>query len=190
MTIRSCRQSHHMNERHVVAQMCLRRSAVACACLIAFALFHAVVALGRSAMPAINLASAQILAQSVYEVTFETVSKGSRSGVRDPRQVVLRSQGEWNALWAQHVSADAKPVPPPLDFARELGVAVFLGEKPTGGYDVAISRAQRSDDAVIVYFRERTPAPGAIVTQSLTQPFHIVRINTDVNAMVTFRRES
>jgi hypothetical protein len=95
-------------------------SAVACACLIAFALFHAVVALGRSAMPAINLASAQILAQSVYEVTFETVSKGSRSGVRDPRQVVLRSQGEWNALWAQHVSADAKPVPPPLDFAREL----------------------------------------------------------------------
>jgi len=67
---------------------------------------------------------------------------------------------------------------------------VFLGEKPTGGYDLAISRVLRSDDSVVIYFREISPVPGAIVTQSLTRPFHIVRINTDVHAVVTFRRES
>jgi len=129
--------------------------------------------------------------QSGSEITFQTVSKGSRSGVRDSRQMVLRGQAEWHALWAQHVSTDALPAPPPpIDFARGLVVAVFLGDKPTGGYDVTISRAQRGHDSVVIYFRERVPAPGALVTQSLTQPFHVVQINTDVNSMVTFRRDS
>lgn len=192
MAITLCRQWNNMSKLHGFNRVSLRHAAVAWMCLIAFTcVFYSGAAVASSEQHTEKPASAQSLMQSASEVTFQTVSKGSRSGVRDPRQVVLRSQAEWIALWAQHVSADVNPVPPPtIDFTKDLVVAVFLGEKPTGGYDVAISRAQRGDDAVVIYYRERTPAPGALVTQSLTHPFHIVRINTDVKSMVTFRRES
>lgn len=181
-----------MSKLAVVDQIWLRQLVAACLCLMVLACAsHTESAVVSSRQRTEQLANAESLMQSASEITFQTVSKGSRSGVREPRQIVLRGQAEWNSLWAQHISADAKPVPPPaIDFAKELVVAVFLGEKPTGGYDTAITRAQRGDDAVVIYYRERTPAPGAMVIQTLTQPFHMVRINGDVKFMVIFRRES
>ncbi len=189
--ITSCRQCNDMSKLHVLARVTMRYPAVAGVCLTAFACArHSGVALDNIEQRNAQLASAETVMHSPSEVTFQTLSKGSRSGVRDRRQVILRSQAEWNALWAQHVSVDMNPAPPPtINFATDLVVAVFLGEQPTGGSDVVISRAQRSDGTVIIYFRERAPAPGAIVTQSLTQPFHIVRINNSVDSMVSFRRE-
>jgi hypothetical protein len=187
-----CRQRHKMSKRHDSDRVRLRHSAFACLCLITLAyVSNSAATVGSTEQRTEQLANSATLMHPASEVTFQTVSKGSRSGVREPRQVVLRNQAEWKILWGQHVSVDANPAPPPaIDFAKELVAAVFLGEKPTGGYDTAISRAQRSDDTVVIYYRERIPAPGAIVTQSLTQPFHIVRIHSDVNSMVIFRRES
>jgi len=190
MTLR--RQCNKMSKQPDFDRVRLRYSVSACLCLITLAcVFNLAATIASNEHGTEQLANAPTLMNPATEVTFQTVSKGSRSGVREPRQLVLRSQAEWKILWGQHVSVDANPTPPPaIDFAKELVAAVFLGEKPTGGYDTAISRAQRSDDAVVIYYRERIPAPGALVTQSLTQPFHIVRINNDVNSMVIFRRES
>ena len=124
-------------------------------------------------------------------VSFRSVGKGYRSGVRAPLQVVARSHDEWTALWRQHASGDSGSRPPPaIDFEKEVVVALFLGEKPTGGYDVQISRAEQTNDGLIIYYREKDPSPGGMVIQALTQPFHIVRIIGEVNSEVIFRRES
>jgi hypothetical protein len=188
----SCGSRSTMSKVRLLHRLSLRHSAVVCSSLMSFACaFHSEAAPGDIVQPSEKTARAETPMQSPPEVTFQTVSRGSRTGVRDARQLVVRGRAEWIELWAQHVSVDVNPAPPPpINFATELIVAVFLGEKPTGGYDLAISRVLRSDDSVVVYFREISPVPGAIVTQSLTRPFHIVRINTDVHAVVTFRRES
>ena len=134
--------------------------------------------------------SMQINLKSAAPLTFRSLGKGYRSGVRAPLQVVARNQGEWAALWRQHVSNDLTSRPPPaVDFDKEVIVALFLGDKPSGGYDVQISRAEQSSDALTIYYREKSPSPGSMVTQALTQPFHIVRIIGDVGSDVTFRRE-
>jgi hypothetical protein len=123
------------------------------------------------------------------ELTLKTVEKGSQSGVRERLQIAIRSQVEWTELWTRHNANKAKPPPPPkVNFGQEMVVAVFLGEKPTGGYAIEITRAAKTDRGIEVGYREQTPAPGAMTIQALTQPFHIVRIPKSDGDEVTFRR--
>src|SRR5690349_22975578 len=84
--------------------------------------------------------------KSTDRVSFKTIAKGLRSGIREPSQIAVRSQSEWQKLWRQHSSASTAPAPlPTVDFDKEIVVAVFLGEKPSGGYGVEISSAEVAD---------------------------------------------
>jgi hypothetical protein len=119
----------------------------------------------------------------------DTVEKGHRSGVRESLQLVIRNQDEWNAFWKRHSAIEKNPPPAPsIDFNREMVVGIFLGEKSTGGYEVEIFRAERSDSSLYCYYREERPAPGAVVTHALTQPFHLVRVAKYDNPQIVFRR--
>ena len=122
-------------------------------------------------------------------VAFQTVAKGFRSGVIEATQIVVRTQAEWNTLWQKHSSIEPKPSQAPvIDFSKELVIGVFLGQKPTGGYDVEIVSVEPNDGTLMVSFREKSPQPGAILTQAFTQPFHIVRIGINGTASIRFRR--
>jgi protease stability complex PrcB-like protein len=122
-------------------------------------------------------------------VPFKTIAKGLRSGIREPSQIAVRSQSEWQKLWRQHTSTSTVPAPlPVVDFDKEMVAAVFLGEKPSGGYGVEISSAEVADSSLTVFVKETSPKPGAIVTQAINQPFHIVRIETAGVETVSFRR--
>jgi len=123
-------------------------------------------------------------------LSIATVEKGDRSGIRGPLQTVIRNQAEWNAFWKRHSSTDTNPPPAPIiDFDREMVVGIFLGEKRTGGYEVEIVREERSDYALYFYYWEKIPPPGAMVTQALTQPFHLVKIAKYENPQIFFRRD-
>ena len=124
-------------------------------------------------------------------LSIATVERGDRSGIRGPLQTVIRNQDEWKALWKRHSSTDTNPSPAPIvDFNREMVVGIFLGEKRTGGYEVEIVRAERRDSSLYFYYRAESPPPGAMVTQALTQPFHLVKIAKYENLQVIFRRDS
>jgi PrcB C-terminal len=122
------------------------------------------------------------------QLSFQTIAKGYRSGVREPLQTVARNQAEWDSVWKRH-SVETNPPPPPfIDFKNQIVVALFLGEKPTGGYDVEIIRAEQSDGALVLHYREKSPLPGSIAIQAMTQPFHIIQIVRDDTLKPTFRR--
>lgn len=55
-------------------------------------------------------------------------------------------------------------------------VAVFQGRQNTGGYSVSITAIERSGDRLVVRATFVAPGPGAIVTQALTSPAHVVSI--------------
>lgn len=126
------------------------------------------------------------LAQTAVPLT--TIQKGFYSGVREPLQVVIRDQQQWVALWARHSSIRDKPPPPPsVDFAAEMVVGLFLGQKSTGGYSVEITRAEMDGSDLRFYYRERSPTPGTIVTQALTQPYHLVKLPRHEASPVFYR---
>src|SRR6218665_3153701 len=65
---------------------------------------------------------------------------GTNANTSVAENVVARTEEEWQALWKRV----QRPAPGKLP-AGKMAVAVFLGQKPTAGYGVEISSADRSD---------------------------------------------
>ena len=131
------------------------------------------------------------MAPANRQVTLHNLAKGARSGIHEPIQLAIRNQDDWNRFWKRHSSTEINPATPPrIDFDSEMVVAIFLGEKSTGGYAVEIVRAEQSDSSLYFYYRENSPSPNSMVTQAFTQPFHLVRVAKTGNREIIFRRES
>jgi hypothetical protein len=115
----------------------------------------------------------------IAEVPLVTVDKGARSGIRERQFVIIKSEKEWESLWALHKSrVSPAPQVPPVDFGGEMIVAVFSGEKRTGGFGIEIRKIEedREKNRVAVFYFETQPPPRSMVIQALTQPYHIVRL--------------
>lgn len=102
-----------------------------------------------------------------------TVDKGDFSNIDEAKQVVVRTDAEWRVLWRRH--GGERPIPS-VDFAKETVVGVFMGSRPTAGYDIAITKTLEKDGTLWVFYRERTPARGLVLAQVLTFPFHLVAV--------------
>ena len=57
-------------------------------------------------------------------------------------------------------------------------IVLNMGEKPTGGYLIGIETAVETDKSIIITIKETVPEPNAMVSQALTTPYSIVKINS------------
>ena len=60
--------------------------------------------------------------------------------------------------------------------AGRVLVAAFQGQQNTGGYSVQVTAIERNGDQLVVHATFVVPGPGAMVTQALTSPAHVVSI--------------
>jgi protease stability complex PrcB-like protein len=65
-----------------------------------------------------------------------------------------------------------------------LFIAVFAGNKRTGGFAVQVERVERDGDRVMVHARFTEPPPGALLIQVLTSPAHLVSIDRALSSGV------
>jgi PrcB C-terminal len=101
--------------------------------------------------------------------------KGFNGGLEAPAEKVIRTQQEWTTLWHQtHANQVPAPAAPKVDFTTEMVVAVFMGQRPTGGYAVTIEDVAAGKKEVRVTVREQSPPPDAITAQVITEPYHMV----------------
>ncbi len=134
---------------------------------------------------ALTCASWLVVAANANAQPPRTIEKGEQSNIDDAKQVVVRDAAAWRALWQQH--EPNRPLPA-VDFAKESVVAIFLGSKPTAGYNVTIVSTTEGGGALIVRYREERPRPGAIAAQVLTFPYHIIAIPKVTAANVKFEK--
>jgi hypothetical protein len=121
---------------------------------------------------------------TVEPLSFTTIVQGNQSGIEEPRQVVVRTAGEWKALWAEH--APGEPLPA-VDFTKSMVLGVFAGFRNTAGFKVSITAVERESGRILVTWREDRPPADAIAAQVLTYPFHLVRLER-TDSPVEFRR--
>ncbi len=114
-----------------------------------------------------------------------TIEKGDESNIDDARQVVVRDATAWRALWQQHAPDRDRPA---IDFSKESVVAVFMGSRPTAGYNVSILSTTEGGGALIVRYREERPKAGTVTAQILTAPYHIVAIPKVTATNVKFEK--
>lgn len=110
-------------------------------------------------------------------LAFASMERGAYSGVTVPGAVLITGEASWKSHWQQH-AARVMPVPaaPAVDFSQSSILAVYMGERNSGGYSIEVTGAELVNGVLKVTVRETRPAPDAMVTMALTQPYHMVRL--------------
>jgi len=115
-------------------------------------------------------------------VDFETYAQGVESGflidrytLAAPTLFIIRTQDELEQFWMKHAAIFfPQPAIPQIDFSSDMLIAVVDTIEPTGGYSLCIEALHSSAGTVSVLVRKTCPAPGDIVTDALTVPYHII----------------
>jgi PrcB C-terminal len=94
----------------------------------------------------------------------------TRTGIGESRRLVIRNANAWDQFWSELGVGER----PSVDFNRDVVVAVAAGQRPTGGYEIAVDRVTQSDGQLTVEVVERTPGPNCMTSASLTQPVDVV----------------
>lgn len=112
------------------------------------------------------------------EVFFDHLASGSGATVgTDASWRLLGSQDAYLQAWNSANGTQLSPAPAPaVDFSRETVLALFMGQRPSGGYSVSVEAMRQVGSEVYVDVRFSEPAPGTMVSQALTSPWTMVRI--------------
>ncbi len=106
---------------------------------------------------------------------FKTIDKNLQSGHTERKDYVIKTPAEWEKLWKQiHPDSDAPPSPQ-INFNKQMVIAVFQGQKPSGGYAIEIKKLiYGSNKKIEATVEEKSPGKGCMATSALTTPYHIV----------------
>ncbi|HET8986165.1 MAG TPA: protease complex subunit PrcB family protein, partial [Trueperaceae bacterium] len=112
------------------------------------------------------------------QLAWETIASGTQAtGVQGARYQLISNQDQLIGVWSQvHATQLQQPPLPRVDFQRETLVAIFLGQRNTGGYGVTVRRVSVEGNDLYLDTEFREPAAGAITTQALTSPWTLVRV--------------
>ena len=98
------------------------------------------------------------------------IGQWTRTGIGEARRLVIRDANSWDQFWSELGVGER----PSVDFTRDAVVAVAAGQRPTGGYEIAVDRVSQSNGELTVEVVETTPSPNCMTTASLTQPVDVV----------------
>ena len=68
------------------------------------------------------------------------------------------------------------PIPTPAPLSGETAVAVFMGQRTSGGYSISVERVAASGSILNVTVRLKAPEAGMLTTQALTSPWVLVKV--------------
>ncbi|TDE03493.1 protease complex subunit PrcB family protein [Flavobacterium hiemivividum] len=71
-----------------------------------------------------------------------------------------------------------------VDVQKSNFVILNMGEKNSGGYAVGVESVVETDKNIIINVKESSPEPGAMVTQVITYPFCVVKINSKKDIII------
>ena len=106
------------------------------------------------------------------ELPITRLATGQHSLQTEQRFEVITGQSQFRHLWSRFDSGS----PPALDFTQETAIAVFMGERPTGGYAIRVESVAQGNGELLVKVVLQAPGPECITTQAFTQPYEMVSV--------------
>jgi hypothetical protein len=98
------------------------------------------------------------------------IGQWSRTGIGESRRLVIRDANAWAEFWSELGTGDR----PAIDFTKAVVVAVAAGQRPSGGYEIAVNQVRQTDGELAVEVLETSPGPNCITSSSPTQPADVV----------------
>ncbi|MHA1389678.1 MAG: protease complex subunit PrcB family protein [Candidatus Thorarchaeota archaeon] len=113
-----------------------------------------------------------------FEVPFEVVDPGDGYYYATRDNFTITNKTIWEDLWQFLYSGHSHPPELPIvNFTSEMLIAVFQGERGSGGYLINITRIIVTNTQYIVYIDEPHPGENCVVTAVMTYPYHTVKIS-------------
>lgn len=100
------------------------------------------------------------------EGTADWQGNSARSVSREA--LVVQDAAAWQQVWERVGTAAPSGLPD-----DQAAVAVFAGQKRTGGYSVEFTDVQRDENQTIVHYRIKMPSLTQMTTQVMTSPYAI-----------------
>ncbi|MCK5814358.1 MAG: protease complex subunit PrcB family protein [Flavobacteriaceae bacterium] len=136
----------------------------------------------------INIISCRAQKQEIEkEVLCELIEVQSYGGYKLGQYQTITNQFDLKSLYTQ-LNLTRKPgLPiPEVDFESESIIALFMGEKMTGGYGIKIKSTRRISTSEIEIQIEETK-PADMVTMAITSSFSIYKVSIP-NAKTSFSK--
>lgn len=111
----------------------------------------------------------------VENEVYEVVYKSQIGGKKEKSNLIIKNYEDFNALISE-LNIDESEFEKLLriDLEKHTLLVSFLGEKATGGYDIAVDKVKFSTTSSEVVLKEIVPAKNAMVTMVVTSPYIFV----------------
>lgn len=107
-------------------------------------------------------------------VEFSVLADGTNASlIEGPVNYRITQKEELAALWEMLGRTDLAPA---VNFEKSEVLAVFDGERATGGYSVAIESITNTEDTRTVLIQHTVPGEGCMTMQSLTYPYTLIEV--------------
>ncbi len=73
---------------------------------------------------------------------------------------------------------ELKKLVQPNDINTSNFIVLNMGEKTTGGYSIEVVKVEELSDKIVVTVKENKPTTGDNVTDAITNPYTVVKINS------------
>jgi len=115
------------------------------------------------------------------DLSFETISQIDYGGYENHEYLFIENSEEWGRIWS--LALPDGSLSPEINFSTHIVIAVFMGERSTGGYEVSIERITDVGGEIIVNVDEIYPGR-IFVTEAFTWPHHIIKVERVQKPMV------
>jgi hypothetical protein len=108
--------------------------------------------------------------------TIEVLNKNSHGGYTKSKTLVIKSQKELQEIYNQINMTRRPGFPiPEIDFDKEMVIALFMGEKTSGGFATTVEKVIENNNTLEIIVKET--APEGIATTMICQPFYYCKVN-------------
>lgn len=110
-------------------------------------------------------------------IAFKTLHEDFFGGYTDSKFIVITDKKSLTQVYNLINKGKFPEIKTPeINFDKEMVVALFLGEKNSGGYAISVEKIFNTSNKTYVVYKETSPKPGEMVTTVMTQPFTIAKI--------------
>lgn len=108
---------------------------------------------------------------------YEIILEEPYGGLERPEDRVVRSDKELNEIYTI-INRFRRPglTPPNIDFTKETVIAIFIGEKSTGGHSIDVQAVKTTNKALEINYKIASPKAGEYATTAICQPFCFVKV--------------
>lgn len=113
---------------------------------------------------------------STMKINFEQLVTETQGGFSTAKFLVIKEQNTTIEIYNQINSIRTPGFEiPVIDYTKQMLLALFMGEKTSGGYAISVDHIVETSDKLTVFLKEITPNGMAIM--AITSPFCFVLVN-------------